>query len=121
MRLLVDENLSRRVAVLLAKAGHDAVHVGDLGMLGADDEKVLETAAQERTLVTADTDFGAMLALTGSSEPSVLLLRGPGRRAEQRAMVILTAIEASAEALEAGAIVVVEIDRLRIRTLPVQL
>jgi predicted nuclease of predicted toxin-antitoxin system len=117
---MVDENLSQRVAVLLAESGHDAVHVGDLGLLGADDDKVLEAAVTEgRTLVTADTDFGAMLALSGSAEPSVLLLRGPGRRAEQRVGLVLRAIEASAETLEAGAIVVVESNLLRIRILPV--
>ncbi|MGH8930556.1 MAG: DUF5615 family PIN-like protein [Egibacteraceae bacterium] len=94
MRLLIDENLSQRVAVLLGQAGHDAVHVRDLGLLGADDDKVLETAAaQGHTLITADTDFGAML--------------------------VLHAIEVAAEALKAGAIVVVESDRLRIRSLPV--
>lgn len=31
MRFLLDNNLSHRVCEVLAKAGHDAVHVRDLG------------------------------------------------------------------------------------------
>jgi len=32
VRFLVDANLSPRLAVALTEAGHDAVHVADLGM-----------------------------------------------------------------------------------------
>ncbi|MHB1891644.1 MAG: DUF5615 family PIN-like protein [Acidimicrobiales bacterium] len=35
MRFLVDESLSQRVARLLVDSGHDAVHVGEIGLLGA--------------------------------------------------------------------------------------
>lgn len=63
MRFLLDEFLSTRLVALLTNAGHDAVHVADLRMLGAPDEKVMRAASGEsRVLVSADTDFGELLA-----------------------------------------------------------
>jgi len=36
VRFLVDESLSARVAALLRDTGHDAVHVGDRNLFGAE-------------------------------------------------------------------------------------
>lgn len=120
MKLLIDESLARHVATLLVEAGHDAVHVAERELLGAHDEAVLATANQEgRALVTADTDFGTLLALTSTARPSVILLRRPGRRAQQRADAVLSATSAAGADLEHGAMVVVEPDRLRVRALPI--
>lgn len=120
MRFLVDESIQQRVAVLLAEVGHDAVHLSDLDLLGATDEQVLASASESgRTLITADTDFGGLLSVAGSSGPSVLLLRRPGRHAPQRADAILSAVESARLHIEAGALVVVEPHQLRIRQLPI--
>jgi predicted nuclease of predicted toxin-antitoxin system len=52
MRFLVDESLSWRVAEGLAEAGHEAIHVGDLKLLGAADLRVMEAAAStDRVLI----------------------------------------------------------------------
>jgi predicted nuclease of predicted toxin-antitoxin system len=119
VRLLLDENLQRQITVVLAAAGHDVVHVADRGLLGQPDEVIMGAAVDEqRTLVTADTDFGALLALSGTPVPSVLLLRRGERRANQRATQILEALEVGADALESGALVVAEQARVRIRRLP---
>ncbi len=73
MRFLVDESLQRHVADLLVDNGHDAVHVSDVGLRGAADETVLATADEHnRILITADTDFGTLLALSGAAQPSVI-------------------------------------------------
>ena len=62
MRLLVDENLSR-VARLLREDGHDAAHVIEVGLGNTDDPLILGAAADDaRIIVTADTDFRALLA-----------------------------------------------------------
>lgn len=116
MRFLVDESLSHRVASALTRAGHQALHVGDVGLLGAHDEAVLALAAEQaRILLTADTDFGALLALSGITAPRVVLLRRGDRRAQQRAQAVLDASKAAGDALEEGALVVVEGTRLRVR------
>lgn len=39
MRLLLDNNLAPRLAVLLLEAGHDTEHVRDHGMHAATDEQ----------------------------------------------------------------------------------
>ncbi|MGP3921269.1 DUF5615 family PIN-like protein [Nonomuraea sp. 10N515B] len=44
MNFLVDENLSPRVAELLTKTGHDAVHVRDLQATSAPDTTIMELA-----------------------------------------------------------------------------
>jgi predicted nuclease of predicted toxin-antitoxin system len=76
VRFLVDENLSPRVADLLAKAGHDAVHVRGLHAAGAPDSAVMTIAADDdRVILAADTDFGALLAQVRSTRPSVILVR----------------------------------------------
>lgn len=65
MRLLLDESLSQYTTQPLAQAGHDVLHLTDLDLLGATDEQVLAAALDDdRVLITADTDFGTLLALS---------------------------------------------------------
>lgn len=120
MKFLIDNNLSPLLADALKAAGHDAVHLRDLGMQAAADHVVLEQArADERILVSADTDFGGLLARSGASTPSVILIRRlTGRRAAEQAAIILANLDQVAEDLTAGAIVVLHQDSLRVRRLP---
>jgi predicted nuclease of predicted toxin-antitoxin system len=77
VRFLLDEAIQHRLADHLAEAGHDATHVVRIGLAGASDPEVLErAAAEDRILITTDTDFPTLLALSGEPIPSVLLLRG---------------------------------------------
>ena len=63
MRLLLDNNLSPRLVDVLAKEGWDVVHVGALGLRAANDRVVLEAVRDDgRILISADTDFGTLLA-----------------------------------------------------------
>ena len=53
MRFLLDENVSHRVCPHLKAAGHDAVHVAELGLTSADDQVILGHARdQGRVLVS---------------------------------------------------------------------
>jgi predicted nuclease of predicted toxin-antitoxin system len=121
VKLLVDESLSARFARLLEAADHDAIHLGELGLLGADDEVVLDAARRTaRVVISTDTDFGGLLVLGRHPGPSLLLLRRAPHRPEQQAPLALQALELVREDLEAGAIVVISRDRLRVRLLPVE-
>ncbi len=120
MRLLLDNNLAPRLAPLLQGAGYDVVHVGDVGLGSASDTTVLHYAWEnKRILVSADTDFGHLLATSGTSAPSVILLpRAEGRRAAQVADLLVANLPQLQEDLDAGAVVVIRDDTVRIRRLP---
>lgn len=121
MRLLLDENLSPAMSGFLLDAGHDVVHVRDRGLTSASDDVVLALAVTEkRVLISADTDFGTLLARSGASKPSVVLLRRAiGRRAAEQARLLIDNLPAVQGDLDDGAVVVLGEKTMRVRRLPV--
>jgi predicted nuclease of predicted toxin-antitoxin system len=121
MKLLVDENLSARVAAMLRDGGHDAVHVTAVGLGSTDDEVILRAAAHDGSIVvTADADFGTLLALRGDRHPSVLMLRSSDHLTpQQQAQLIIAALERIRTELDEGAVASVTPERIRLRLLPI--
>ncbi len=105
----------------LKKRGYEAIHVRDIGLLTASDPEILQAAAkEERILLTADSDFGALLALGSLASPSVLLMRSADHlRPNEQAELIAANLPQIAEDLKKGAIVGLTRDRLRVRELPI--
>jgi predicted nuclease of predicted toxin-antitoxin system len=119
VRFLLDECISARLAPLVAEAGHDVVHVSDRGLAGHVDDEVLAVARdEERVLVSADTDFGELLAKQGLALPSLVLFRQGNRGPEHQAATLLNNLDYVAQDLAAGAIIVFTDDNIRIRNLP---
>lgn len=76
MKLLFDENLSRRLVVRLADLFPGSKHVESEGLLHASDISVWHHAkANGFAIVTADADFYE-LAITFGPPPKVIWLRG---------------------------------------------
>lgn len=121
MKFLVDEALQDAVAHRLEAAGHDAAHVRLRGLAGHTDDEVMALAVDEdRVLITTDTDFGTILALSGAAGPNVLLLRGTGDTVEERVGSILDVLPRVEYELNEGALIVIEAERYRVRYLPIE-
>ena len=121
LKFLVDNACSPKLAQGLRDAGFDAVHVLERNAASDPDSVHFDRAAAEnRVLVTADTDFGALLALRGTSTPSVVQFRRrTSRRASAQLQLLLAQLPTVADDLRQGALVTIEDTRLRIRRLPI--
>jgi predicted nuclease of predicted toxin-antitoxin system len=120
MKFLVDECLSPATASAQSESDHDAIHVTDLGLAGRPDEEVMTAAlADGRVIVSADTDFGELLARSDAALPSVVLFRGAEVAPLALAGLMLANLDQVEADLERGAIVVILDDRIRIRRLPI--
>lgn len=120
MKLLLDANLSPRLADLLNKRRVESVHVREHGLQHADDDSIFDFAAKDDyVLVSEDTDFGEILAVRNVDRPTVILLRsGEPLTPEEQAAMLLANLPAIADDIEAGSIVVFGRARIRVRRLP---
>lgn len=121
MRFLVDACLSPRLAEGLSSRSHDAVHVVAYGLERAGDPEIMRRAAEEeRAVLSADTDFGTILARTRAARPSVVLFR---LEQDRRVPDLVELLQANLPAIEAaadqGSIVVITESLVRIRALPI--
>jgi predicted nuclease of predicted toxin-antitoxin system len=121
MRFLVDENLSPRLCQLIATPDDTVEHVTDALGPGASDREIMAYAIDDGAVVlTADTDFGALLARGGQGKPSVVLVRellslpvaGQGR-------LLAANLGQVRDVLTNGAIVVLSPHDIRVRPLPI--
>lgn len=119
MRWLLDQGLPRSAAALLNSAGHEAIHVGDVGMAAAADAAILAYAVREnRAVVTLDADFHALLALSGAAVPSVVRIREEGLRGPELCELLLRLSRQFGSQLERGCVLSFHGGKVRFRALP---
>jgi predicted nuclease of predicted toxin-antitoxin system len=120
MKFIVDVCLSRQVAQTLDQAGHEAIHWSEVGDPKAKDAVIMAWAAHQLYIViTADTDFGHLLAKSSDASPSTIILRTAVHSAHVVVPLLLQVIPASLTELDEGALITVDEQRVRIRRLPI--
>jgi len=119
VNLIIDENLPPRWRDFLAQHGITAFHWTDIGQAGDPDDLIFEHASAHRAvIVTQDLDFTRMLALRGASLPSVIQLRVGCPIPEIIGKALLEILNTHREQLLSGCLITLDLERHRIRLLP---
>ena len=120
IQILIDMNLSPDWVNELSKQGWASVHWSAIGDPRATDREIMNWArANGHVVFTHDLDFAAMLALTHASGPSVLQVRGQNVLPDHMAPFVVAALRQHETDLAAGALVVVDESKSRVRVLPI--
>lgn len=122
MKFLIDNALSPLVSEGLKKLGYDSLHVKEIGLQKADDNDIFDRAFQEeRTIISADTDFGYLLSKWNKNKPSVIIFRkGSERDPIKQVDLLKTNLRSGLiDIIETGSIVIIEPTRIRTRELPI--
>ncbi len=122
MKILIDMNLSPEWVEVLEKRGWTAVHWSTVGDPLAEDMVLMDWArANDHIVFTHDLDFGALLALTQAESPSVIQVRTQDVTPSHLAPTLIEVLERHKSSLEAGALIVLDEGRSRVRILPLGL
>jgi len=119
MKLLIDMNLSPDWIAVFAHHGWQALHWSTVGDPRAPDRVIMEWArANGYVVFTHDLDFGALLAVTHVEGPSVIQIRTQDVTPGYLEGIVVEVLRQHTSALEAGALIVVDESRSRVRILP---
>lgn len=111
MKLLLDENLSRRLVPFLQNHFPGSTQVALIGLERADDRAIWEYAGNnDFVIVTRDADFEELSALYGQP-PQVLWLRSPNQSKPATLSLLLENRDAIVAALHEKGIACVELGR----------
>lgn len=101
--------------------GCEAEHWSAVGNPRATDREILGYAkAGGYVVFTHDLDFGAILAASAASSPSVMQLRAADVTSTRLGPLVQGALTQYADWLETGALITIEAARLRARILPLK-
>lgn len=119
MKFLIDMNLSPRWCGVLQAEGWDSVHWSQVGIASAPDYEVMQWAlGEQRIVLTHDLDYGAMLAATRASGPSVVQVRTQDVRPQSLAPLLIPILRQYENELGAGALLIADEVKSRVRLLP---
>jgi len=117
LRFLADECCDFAAVRALRTEGFDVLSVAEASA-GADDERVIAMALQERRiLLTEDKDFGQLVFAAGRKSLGVVLLRFPASARSAVGARMLELVRKHADRLT-GSFVVLQPERVRISALP---
>ena len=119
MKVLLDMNIPLKYANMLTEKGIETLRWSDVGSPNAKDEEIMTYARENNCIVlTFDLDFSAILSTTHESKPSVAQIRASVIQAERAVDLIATALLQNKEDLAEGAILSLNLNKSRLRMLP---
>lgn len=120
MRFLADMGVDVRIVQWLRQQGHDAKHLRDEELHRSPNGEIFGKAvAENRVVLTFDLDFGEIAALTRDRKTSVVLFRLHNTRTPHVIARLAAVLTDCTDALQNGAVAVVEESRHRVRLLPI--
>ncbi|MEM9267173.1 MAG: DUF5615 family PIN-like protein [Cyanobacteria bacterium P01_F01_bin.13] len=120
MKILIDMNLSPTWVAFFAKADIEAVHWATVGDPRAPDRDLIQWAQEnDHVVFTHDLDFGALLAVTQATAPSVFQVRTQDTLPDAIGELVLMTLQQFREELASGALVTIDAKRMRVRVLPI--
>jgi len=121
MKLLLDMNISLVWVDYLKDQGYEAIHWSTVGDPKARDIDIMQWAAENEYVVfTHDLDFSTLLAVTGSTGPSVIQARAQDVLPSAIGESVVGVLRSHEAAIQKGAIVTVDVVSSRVRLLPIR-
>jgi predicted nuclease of predicted toxin-antitoxin system len=118
MLFLADECCDALVVRTLRELGYDVTYVAELAPGLADIDVLAQSVSEERILLTEDRDFGELVFKGQETAYGVVLLRIPPEERQQKRDRITALVQGQQSELP-GAMVIVTLNTIRIRPLPV--
>lgn len=119
LQIVIDMNLSPDWVPFLKAHGWNVEHWSAIGDPRATDMEIMTwSVANDRIVFTHDLDFGTLLALTHATGPSVLQVRAQDVFPDHLGAIVTAALRQHESDLAAGALVVVDEAKSRVRVLP---
>jgi predicted nuclease of predicted toxin-antitoxin system len=118
LRLLANMNISPDTVAALRQHGWDIIRVPQVLPMNASDQEILDLArGDDRTVITQDLDFSALLALGKFSRPS--LIRMSVSDPETISRKLLKVLPEMEKVLQEGCAITIEDAAVRVRKLPI--
>jgi predicted nuclease of predicted toxin-antitoxin system len=119
MKFILDENMPPSLVSKLKSLGYETYHVNEIGFSNTADSKITELAKRENSIIiTHDTDFGTIMALNGDNKPSIILFRWQIISVNSLFLFLEEYLPQLELDLEKGSFIVVDDNKIRVRTLP---
>jgi predicted nuclease of predicted toxin-antitoxin system len=119
MKFLLDMNLPPRWVQFFSDHGFECDHWSNVGEYTAKDSVIMAYAREKGYIVfTHDLDYGALLAATCGTGPSVIQTRTQSVVPEAIGELVLNAITRFEKELQQGAVITIDPHRARARVLP---
>jgi predicted nuclease of predicted toxin-antitoxin system len=119
---LLSTALSPKTVQFLRERGHIAIRANEIGLADARDADLIKYAADnDMIVITADLDFGGILAYTKRKKPSVIIFRLRDPSPDHVNFLLSLVLPQVEECLSEGSIVIVEDDKVRVRGLPIEM